>query len=99
MEQMQPDVKQDQGNSILNDCVCVNCQKFGHTTSMCPSRTIFTLIEEEYKLFKEQDFICDKVGELVDCKHLACANQGLFEEHEFFRKAREVACRFGVIGN
>ena len=37
-------------------------------------------IEEEDKLFKERDFICDKVGEFVDCKGLACANQGLFEE-------------------
>ena len=79
MEQMQPDVKQDQGNSILNDCVCINCQKFRHITSMCPSRKIFTLIEEEDKHFKEQDFKFDKVGELVDRRDLPCANQCLFE--------------------
>ena len=38
------------------------------------------MIEEEDKLFKKQDFICNKVGKLVDCKDLACANQSLFEE-------------------
>ena len=49
---MQSDVKQDQGNSTLTDSVCVNYQEFGHTTSMCPSRKIFTFIEDENKLFK-----------------------------------------------
>ena len=53
VKQVQPNVKQDQGNWILNDCVYVNCQKFGHTTSICPNKKIFTLVEKEDKLFKD----------------------------------------------
>ena len=54
--------------------VFVNYQEFGHTTSLCPSGNIFTLIKEEV--------ICDKIGELVDCKDLPCMNQCLFLEDD-----------------
>ena len=98
MEQVQLDVKQDQGNSILNDCVCINCQKFRHITSMCPSRKIFTLVEEEDKFFKEQYFICDKVEELVNCKDLVCVNQGLFEEpHKSEDEVSSFSCSKGIV--
>ena len=36
-----------QGKFIANDCVCFECQDFRHLTSKCPSKRIFTLVEEK----------------------------------------------------
>ena len=51
-------------------------------TSMYPSGKIFTLIEKEDKLFKKQEVIYNKVGELVDRKDLSCINQGLIKQNK-----------------
>ena len=80
LEQVHYDANQDQGNIILNNCVCVNCQEFGHIISIRLSGKIFTLVGEEDKLFKKQKVIYDEVGELIDCKDFSCVNQGLIEE-------------------
>ena len=75
LEQVHFEAKQDKG-------VCINCQEFGHITSMYPSGKIFTLIEKEDKLFKKQEVIYNKVGELVDRKDLSCINQGLIKQNK-----------------
>ena len=93
LEHVQSEVKQ--GNFVPTDRVCLNCQEFGHITSLCPKEKLFTLVEanEDKLIDKKIPKFDDR--KLVNNKQnvLSCEDKGvILKEHKLKEDVIFLSC-------